>query len=147
MPVLIVAMKSASLHSPMPVALSGVRLAGFAGNPSGGSTVPAKRRSSCGSARKANVDRLIDGAHGAATACYERVGSATPDLAILISCVGRKLVLKMRTEEEVESVREVLGEATVLSGFYSYGEIAPFDVSGKCELYNQTMTITTFAER
>lgn len=96
---------------------------------------------------KANVDRLIDGAHGAATACYERVGSATPDLAILISCVGRKLVLQMRTEEEVESVRDVLGEATVLSGFYSYGEIAPFAVSGKCELHNQTMTITTFAER
>lgn len=96
---------------------------------------------------KANVDRLIDGAHGAATACYERVGSATPDLAILISCVGRKLVLKMRTEEEVESVREVLGDATVLSGFYSYGEIAPFAASGKCELHNQTMTITTFSER
>jgi hypothetical protein len=96
---------------------------------------------------KANVDRLIDGAHGAASACYERVGSATPDLALLISCVGRKLVLKQRTEEEVESVRDVLGASTVLSGFYSYGEIAPFAASGKCELHNQTMTITTFAER
>lgn len=96
---------------------------------------------------KANVDRLIDGAHGAATACYEAVGSHTPDLAILISCVGRKLVLNQRTEEEVESVREVLGESTVLSGFYSYGEIAPFMSSTKCELHNQTMTITTFSER
>lgn len=96
---------------------------------------------------KANVDRLIDGAHGAATACYEVVGSHTPDLAILISCVGRKLVLNQRTEEEVESVRDVLGESTVLSGFYSYGEIAPFMSSTKCELHNQTMTITTFSER
>jgi hypothetical protein len=96
---------------------------------------------------KANVDRLIDGAHDAATACYEPVGSAPPSLAILISCVGRKLVLKQRTEEEVESVRAVLGEETVLSGFYSYGEIAPFAASTKCELHNQTMTITTLTER
>jgi len=96
---------------------------------------------------RANFDRLIDGAQDAATACYEVVGKHTPDLAILISCVGRKLVLNQRTEEEVESVRNVLGESTVLSGFYSYGEIAPVVSSTKCELHNQTMTITTFTER
>ena len=96
---------------------------------------------------RANFDRLIDGAQDAATACYEVVGNHTPDLAILISCVGRKLVLNQRTEEEVESVRNVLGESTVLSGFYSYGEIAPLMSSTKCELHNQTMTITTFTER
>jgi hypothetical protein len=95
---------------------------------------------------KANVDRLIDGAHGAATACYEPLGITPPSLAILISCVGRKLVLKQRTQEEVESVRTVLGEDTVLSGFYSYGEIAPFAASTRCELHNQTMTITTLTE-
>ncbi len=95
---------------------------------------------------KANVDRLIDGAHGAAGSSYEPVGSERPDLAILISCVGRKLVLKQRTEEEVESVRDVLGESTTFTGFYSYGEIAPFSPSAKCELHNQTMTITTLSE-
>ena len=95
---------------------------------------------------RANFDRLIDGAQDAATACAEVVGDHTPDLAILISCVGRKLVLNQRTEEEVESVRNVLGESTVLSGFYSYGEIAPLMSSTKCELHNQTMTITTFTE-
>ena len=56
-------------------------------------------------------------------------------------------MLNQRTEEEVESVRNVLGESTVLSGFYSYGEIAPLSSSTKCELHNQTMTITTFTER
>ncbi|HEX9564520.1 MAG TPA: FIST N-terminal domain-containing protein, partial [Gemmatimonadaceae bacterium] len=95
---------------------------------------------------KANVDRLIDGAQGAAGASYEALGSGQPELAILISCVGRKLVLKQRVEEEPESVREVLGDC-VLSGFYSYGEIAPFANSVKCELHNQTMTITTLSER
>lgn len=96
---------------------------------------------------KANVDRLIDGATGAATSSYEVVGSHAPDLAVLISCVGRRLVLGQRVEEEVESVRRVLGNSAALCGFYSYGEIAPFAPSVRCELHNQTMTITTFAER
>jgi hypothetical protein len=96
---------------------------------------------------KANFDRLIDGAYQAAQASHATIGAASPDLAILISCVGRKLVLKQRIEEEVESVREILGERTVLTGFYSYGEISPFTPSAKCELHNQTMTITTFSEQ
>ncbi len=96
---------------------------------------------------KANFNRLVDGAAGAARSSYEEVGLASPDLAILISCVGRKMVLKQRIEEEVEAVREVLGEKTAMTGFYSYGEISPFTPSAKCELHNQTMTITTFSEK
>lgn len=96
---------------------------------------------------KANFDRLIDGAAGAAQAGLQKLGSSSPQLAILISCVGRKLVLKQRVEEEVESVRDVLGPTPVLTGFYSYGEICPHGQIGKCELHNQTMTVTTFTEQ
>ncbi len=96
---------------------------------------------------KANFDRLIDGAIGAASACHEAIGHSSPELALLISCVGRKMILKQRIEEEVEGVRDVLGADTKLAGFYSYGEISPFTVSAKCELHNQTMTITTLSER
>lgn len=96
---------------------------------------------------KANFDRLIDGATTAARTSSKAIGTTSADLAILISCVGRKLVLKQRIEEEVESVREVLGASPVLSGFYSYGEISPFTPGAKCELHNQTMTITTFSEQ
>ena len=71
---------------------------------------------------------------------------ANPDLAILISCVGRKLVLKQRVEDEIEGVRDVLGARSCLTGFYSYGEISPFVTGSRCELHNQTMTITTFSE-
>jgi hypothetical protein len=95
---------------------------------------------------KANFDRLIDGAVGAAQTSYEAIGKTSPELALLISCVGRKLVLKQRIEEEVEGVQEVLGRETVLAGFYSYGEISPFTPSARCELHNQTMTITTLSE-
>ena len=94
---------------------------------------------------KANVDRLVDGAIGAARASYP-VGSVPPELAVLISCVGRKLVLKQRVEDEVDGVRSILGEQAVMTGFYSYGEIAPFSLGQRSELHNQTMTITTFAE-
>lgn len=95
---------------------------------------------------KANFDRLIDGAVGAAETGHRAIGGTTPELALLISCVGRKLVLKQRIEEEVEGVREVLGRATVFAGFYSYGEISPFTPGAKCELHNQTMTVTTLSE-
>ena len=96
---------------------------------------------------KANFDRLVDGAIGAARTSYESICSDKPELAILISCVGRKLVLKQRVEEEVEGVRDVFGDKTTLTGFYSYGEISPFTQGGSCELHNQTMTITTISEK
>jgi len=95
---------------------------------------------------KANFERLIDGAMGAARISFEAIGGAEPELAVLISCVGRKMVLKQRVEEEIESVRELLGENTLLTGFYSYGEISPFTPGADCTLHNQTMTITTFRE-
>lgn len=94
---------------------------------------------------KANVNRLVNGAVGAARASRQ-AGALAPELAILISCIGRKLVLKQRVEEEVEGVRDILGEQAVLTGFYSYGEIAPFSLGERSELHNQTMTVTTFAE-
>lgn len=95
---------------------------------------------------KANNDRLVDGAAGAATHGRQNLGVTRADLAILISCVGRKLVLKQRVEEEVEAVRDVLGAQAVLAGFYSYGEICPTGAFTQCELHNQTMTITTLSE-
>ena len=56
------------------------------------------------------------------------------------------MVLKQRVEEEVEGVRDIVGPETILTGFYSYGEISPFTPSAKCELHNQTMTLTTIRE-
>jgi hypothetical protein len=93
---------------------------------------------------KANFDRLVDGAHGAAQGAALQ---APAELAILISCVGRKLVLKQRVEEELEAVQDVLGAQAAMAGFYSYGEICPSAPNASCELHNQTMTITTLSER
>jgi hypothetical protein len=95
---------------------------------------------------KANFNRLVDGAIAAAEDNLQQLNGSSPELAILISCIGRKLVLQQRIEEETEGVAEVLGEAARLAGFYSYGEIAPHSALARCELHNQTMTVTTFSE-
>jgi hypothetical protein len=94
---------------------------------------------------KANFDRLVEGAAQAASAAGQSLGGAA-DLALLVSCVGRRLVLKQRSEDELEGVRRTLGPRPVLTGFYSYGEISPHAQTGRCELHNQTMTITTLTE-
>lgn len=94
----------------------------------------------------ANFDRLIDGAANAAEASYDRMDQAQPEMVLMISCVGRKLALDQRIEEEVESVKEILGDDVIYTGFYSNGEISPVIDSVGCSLHNQTMTITTYSE-
>ncbi len=93
---------------------------------------------------RANVDRLIGGAADAASMVDSGLGGG-PTLALGISCVGRRLVLGERTQEEIEAALECLPDGSQQIGFYSYGEISPH-ASGLCELHNQTMTLTTIRE-
>jgi len=94
-----------------------------------------------------NNEKLIDGAIHASEIALQNLGESDPDLAILISCVGRKLLLKQNTEEEIEAVAFTLGKKTNITGFYSYGELCPINqTNNSCELHNQTMTITLFKE-
>jgi hypothetical protein len=95
---------------------------------------------------RANFDRLIDGAVEAARLTCQSSKAAADTLTIAVSCVGRRLVLGERAEEEVEAVLETLPAGSPLVGFYSYGEISPYS-SGRCELHNQTMTLTHLSER
>ncbi len=94
---------------------------------------------------RANFDRLVSGASAAADQAKWKTGNGDDTLAIAISCVGRRLVLGERIEEETEITLEHLPPGTQQIGFYSYGEISPH-AGGSCELHNQTMTLTTFAE-
>jgi hypothetical protein len=97
---------------------------------------------------RGNLDRLVAGAAEAAR--QARCGCETPDhgqsLSILVSCIGRRLLMGQRTIEEAEAVATELGADTPRLGFYSYGEISPHARSGRCELHNQTMTVTSLAE-
>ncbi len=107
----------------------------FAGDIPAGSSVQLMR---------ANFDRVIGGAEEAAE--LAAVGDDRSDVvAIAVSCVGRRLVLGERTEEEVEACLDALPEGTLQVGFYSYGELSPY-ANGTCDLHNQTMTLTTITE-
>lgn len=94
---------------------------------------------------KANLERLLDGAAAAASESLQHLAVA-PQWALLVSCYGRKMILKQRTEEELEEVQQIVGQAVPLSGFYSYGEVSPGVEMSESELHNQTMTVTLFAE-
>ena len=97
---------------------------------------------------RANFDRLIQGASEAAALTTQHQNgspSTSPTLSIAISCVGRRLVLGERTEEEIEATLDILPKGSRQVGFYSYGEISPY-TSGTCDLHNQTMTLTTITE-
>ncbi len=93
----------------------------------------------------ANFDRLIDGASKAAEQALGDISDDNPHLNIAISCVGRRLVLGQRAEEEIEATDDVFPQNTSQIGFYSYGEISPL-ASGRCDLHNQTMTLTLISE-
>lgn len=94
---------------------------------------------------KANFDSLTSAAASSASQTLLKEGRH-PDFSLLISCVGRKLVLGSRIEEEVESANDLFKGKTPLLGFYSYGEISPMLDEVSCALHNQTMTITSFYE-
>lgn len=93
---------------------------------------------------RCTYDSLVDGAQQAAEAALSN--GLQPQLAIGVSCVGRKIVLGQRVEEEIDAIRDVIGDEVPIAGFYSYGELAPFLEGEAGQLHNQTMTLTLFTE-
>ncbi|MBK8569358.1 MAG: FIST C-terminal domain-containing protein [Nitrosomonadales bacterium] len=93
----------------------------------------------------ANLDNTFDSAILAAEAAQPANREAT-GLCLLVSCLGRRLVMGKMAEDELDIVQEKLGAEAVITGFYSYGELAPFSNVMPCQLHNQTMTLTTIYE-
>ena len=95
---------------------------------------------------KAGHNALVDGAGAAAGNAIGAAIAGKTGFVVMVSCVGRKLVMGQRIEEEVEAVLAQLGADTPAVGFYSYGEICPSGITHSCDLHNQTMTLTSFSE-
>ncbi len=97
---------------------------------------------------RGNFDRLAEGAADAARQARNglKAGEADHQFSILVSCIGRRLLMGQRTSDETEAAGAELGTDTLRLGFYSYGEISPHAKSGICELHNQTMTVTSISE-
>lgn len=95
-----------------------------------------------------STEKLINGAETAAEIAQKNHAQAPQNsLAILVSCIGRKLVMGDRIDEEVEAVADTLGKNTTITGYYSNGEIAGTEFHSECRLHNQTMTITWISEK
>ena len=95
---------------------------------------------------KPDINLLIDGAEKAANEI--NIPNKDSALGVVVSCVGRRIVMKQMVEDELEIIEEVLGDNVQLSGFYSYGEIAPVRNDNTiCQLHNQTMTLTVIYEK
>ena len=97
---------------------------------------------------RGNFERLAAGAADAARQARASldVGESHHQVVILVSCIGRRLLMGQRATDEIDAARAELGANTMRLGFYAYGEISPHAKSGRCELHNQTMTIASFAE-
>lgn len=108
----------------------------FAGNMPEGWTAQLMRASS---------EKLREAAFLAAGDLRSR-HAAPPDAALLVSCIGRRMFLGQRTDDEIDAVRDSLGAGVPVAGFYSYGEFAPLAGVGQVELHNQTMTVMTITE-
>jgi hypothetical protein len=93
-----------------------------------------------------NFENLIGGAAEAAVAAAASAAAGRSGFAVLVSCIGRRLLLGQRIGEEVEAVADAIPGRLPQIGFYSYGEISPHAATGIAELHNQTMTVTVFAE-
>ena len=93
---------------------------------------------------RTNLDHLIESADIAAQEA--RPKSSAQGLCVVVSCVGRRIVLGQLTEEELEAVERHAGAGMKLTGFYSYGELAPVRDVLQCHLHNQTMSLTTIQE-
>jgi hypothetical protein len=92
------------------------------------------------------IEDLVSGAQRAAKANLVNLGVPRPSLSLVVSCAGRREVLSQRIEEEVEAIRDVFGEQTAMTGFYSYGEIGPPEGACLPELHNETISITSMTE-
>jgi hypothetical protein len=98
---------------------------------------------------RGNFDRLAAGAAKAARDAQTQIDATShggDELALLVSCIGRRLLMGQNTLDEVEAAGAELGQQVKRIGFYSYGEISPHRASGMSQLHNQTMTITTISE-
>ena len=88
---------------------------------------------------------IINGAREAADQAKKSLAGATPQAIVMFSCVGRKLVLGRRIQEEVDAVREIIGLDVPLIGFYTYGEIGPIDKTKKelssVKFHNETVVL------
>jgi len=74
----------------------------------------------------AGTEEIFDGTRASvANALAAYPAGRSPEAALIYSCATRRFLLGTRAGHEVELVRDALGAAVPVAGFYCLGEIAP----------------------
>jgi hypothetical protein len=94
---------------------------------------------------RGNFENLMNGAADAARQAKPALGEFD-GLTVLVSCIGRRLLMGQRAMDEVDAAAEMISRRHAMIGYYSYGEISPHAASGFCQLHNQTMTVLSISE-
>jgi hypothetical protein len=109
----------------------------FAGNITEGAVIRLMRT---------NTDQVISMAGEAANHATKKENNQAA-LALIFNCIGRKLILASRANDELNSIRKCLPPTTTTAGLYSYGEFSKLGHSQrKCALHNQTVVVTLITE-
>ncbi len=90
--------------------------------------------------------QLITGAGDACRNAAKQIEiRSAPTLALMVSSVGRRVVLGDRADDELSAALEALPDDVASVGFYGYGGLAGF-AGRAAELHNQTFLVTLISE-
>jgi len=93
---------------------------------------------SCVQLTQAMRHQVIQGVNKSVLDAMNRYPGEQPEIALTFSCTGRKMALGSKTYLEIERVMDLLGKKTKVSGFYTFGEIAPLTIPGQSHYHNAT---------
>jgi hypothetical protein len=91
-------------------------------------------------------DLISAAANDAASPSIAGIPCDAASASILISCIGRRLVLGDDSKLEVDAVCEKLGSGSAVTGFYSYGEFCTPEAGNQAQLFNQSMIVFSISE-
>ncbi|MDO8593253.1 MAG: FIST N-terminal domain-containing protein [bacterium] len=95
-------------------------------------------------------EEAVAAAKKAATIAKEQLKGAAPAAILMFNCIARCKLFGRYADDEIKAIKSVLGEKVPLIGFYTYGEIAPFGISGeyrKAYFHNETAVVIAIGEK
>ncbi|MFA6897160.1 MAG: FIST N-terminal domain-containing protein [Patescibacteria group bacterium] len=94
-------------------------------------------------------EEAIAAAKDAAQKALAQLAGKTPRAVIVFNCIARRKLFGRDAGDEIAAIREVLGKDVPLIGFYTYGEIAPFNESADkpfSRFHNETAVVAVIGD-
>lgn len=86
----------------------------------------------------------------AAKECAQKAMETYPgkkvEAALIFSCALRKEILGTQTYKELDLIKEQLPEGVPLFGYYTFGEVGPYNTGDQIDYYNETIVIALIGQ-